>query len=117
MCFSVRYPPLSEHALFSEVPKASPARPSNSNIIRTTMRVEQWWNYSERGKSKYWEKTVSQYHFAQPYVTLTDPWLNTVHSGGRPAGYWPTEPWHSDLSEGRWNPCQPGATRFRNTSS
>ena len=28
------------------------------------LSVEQWWNGTDRGKLKYWEKSLSQFHFA-----------------------------------------------------
>jgi len=29
------------------------------------MAVEHWWNGSDRGKLKYWERNLSQWHFVQ----------------------------------------------------
>jgi len=34
------------------------------------MGMEQWWNGTDRGKPEYWEKNLSQCHFAHHKVLM-----------------------------------------------
>ena len=38
--------------------QALPACPSDKNIIKMKMRKEHWWDDTDRGKAKYWEKNL-----------------------------------------------------------
>ena len=44
-------------ALF-EGSQASPACPSDNRSVKMKMGVEHWWNGTEWGKLKYWERNI-----------------------------------------------------------
>ena len=46
-------------ALFKDS-QSLPTCPSDKNSIEMQMSVEQWWNDSDRGKLKYWERNIIQ---------------------------------------------------------
>jgi len=48
---------------FFEGAKASPVCASDNNIIKMKISMEQWWNYTDREKPKYWEKNMYQSFF------------------------------------------------------
>jgi hypothetical protein len=52
---------LSPTIILFEGPLASPACPfdKSGTVIKLKMSVEQWWNDTEKGKLKYWEKNLS----------------------------------------------------------
>ena len=49
--------PVSERTQIVEGSQASPACPDNSSV-KMKMGVEHWWNGTDRGKLKYWERNI-----------------------------------------------------------
>ena len=68
-------------------------------VVGGWMSVEQWWNDTDRGKLKYWEKNISQYHSVQNKSEKHCPVIEPV-TPRLYAGEWPPEP-------SLWRPFQP----------
>jgi hypothetical protein len=43
-----------------EVSQLSPVYPSHTRNVSMEMSMERWWNDTDRGKLKYWEKNIIQ---------------------------------------------------------
>jgi hypothetical protein len=46
-----------EHSV-SESPQVPPVCPSDKNSIKMMIGLERWWNDTDRGELKYWERNI-----------------------------------------------------------
>jgi hypothetical protein len=53
--------------------QASPACPSDKFGIKMKMSMKQWWNNIDRDKPTYWERNLSQCHFAHDTSDISWP--------------------------------------------
>jgi hypothetical protein len=67
--FSVQYCPTHKTNLF-EGSQASPARASYKRSIKMKISTEHWWNDTDRGKLKCWEKNLSLCYLIQTGIKL-----------------------------------------------
>jgi hypothetical protein len=76
----VRYPQKS--IALMEGSKTSPIFPPHNTDIKLKMGLEQWWNDTDGGKPKYWERNLSQRHFVHQKYHMDRPGIET----GPPSG-------------------------------
>jgi hypothetical protein len=62
-------PDMQKSTAWSEGSHASPACPSDNSSITMKMSTEHWWNDTDRGRPKYWQKNLSQFHFVHTNLT------------------------------------------------
>jgi len=55
--------------------QASPARPSHKSSIKMKISTEHWWNDTERGKLKCWEKNLSFCYLIQTGIKLESTYV------------------------------------------
>ena len=60
--------PAKGFALF-ESSQVSPACPTDKSSIKMKMITEHWWNDTDRGNPKYWEKPLLICHFELPKIS------------------------------------------------
>jgi len=41
------------------------------------MGMEHWWNETDKGKLKYWQKNLPQWHFVHHKLHMDRPWDRT----------------------------------------
>jgi hypothetical protein len=59
LCCSVK-PATRKGTAFLEQFQASPLCPSDRISVMMKMSMERWWNDTDRGKLKYWERNIIQ---------------------------------------------------------
>ena len=79
---------LKEHR-FQKGSQSSPDFPTRKSSMYVKMSMEHWWNDTDRGKPKYSEKNLSQWHLVQHTSHMYEPGMESGTPSERPA----TKPW------------------------